>query len=208
MQKPLDEKKANPKQLKMGIEIEMEHTTDSKEAKVIALQHLNEDPNYYTKLNKIIVDPVKEKMELKEEITQLESQIEAIDKSKNPIEQNPKNYGHVPVTGEMDNIPKDKENPDKINDEGNKAVKVKEILSSTIKEFNNIPSMKEKKVYISDPFEAPAGTNPQVGPRGSYYYDTELIQGKDSSKDDKKSDKTSDEKKDKKDLSKPKEQLK
>lgn len=196
------------KQLKMGIEIEMEHTTDPKEAEKIAMDHLNEDPNYYTKLNKIIVDPVKEKMELKEEITQIESQIEAIDKKNNPIEKNPENKYDKGTTVKTDNIPKDKENSDKVEDETNKYVKTKESLSSTIKEFNEIPTMKEKKVYISDPFEAPPGTNIQVGPRGSYFYDTELIQGKDSSKDDKKSDKTTDEKKDKKDkknLSKPKE---
>jgi hypothetical protein len=40
-------------QLKMGIEIEMEHTDDPKIAKEIALDHLTEDPKYYTKLKKM-----------------------------------------------------------------------------------------------------------------------------------------------------------
>lgn len=40
-------------QLKMGIEVEKEHTTDIATAEEIALDHLGEDPNYYTKLKKI-----------------------------------------------------------------------------------------------------------------------------------------------------------
>jgi hypothetical protein len=34
----------------MGIRVEMEHTDNPKEAKIIALQHLAEDPKYYSKL--------------------------------------------------------------------------------------------------------------------------------------------------------------
>jgi len=47
---PADPSKVNPKELKMGIKVEMEHTDDPKEAEVIALQHLAEDPRYYSKL--------------------------------------------------------------------------------------------------------------------------------------------------------------
>jgi hypothetical protein len=43
----------DPNQLKIGIEVEMEHTNDPKIAKIIALQHLEEDPHYYTKLKKM-----------------------------------------------------------------------------------------------------------------------------------------------------------
>lgn len=47
--------KLNPKdldqtQLQMGIKVEMEHTKDPKLAKEIAIDHLSEDPKYYTKL--------------------------------------------------------------------------------------------------------------------------------------------------------------
>ena len=45
--------KPDPKQLAMGIKVEMEHTDDKKVAKTIALQHLAEDPIYYSKLKKI-----------------------------------------------------------------------------------------------------------------------------------------------------------
>lgn len=43
----------DPEQVKMGIEIEKEHTKDPKIAETIAKQHLEEDPKYYTKLKKM-----------------------------------------------------------------------------------------------------------------------------------------------------------
>lgn len=39
-------------ELKMGIKIEMEHTNDGNVAREIAMDHLTEDPKYYTKLKK------------------------------------------------------------------------------------------------------------------------------------------------------------
>src|SRR6056300_741379 len=50
IQTPAKEKEVDSKELEMGIEVEMEHTDDPAKAKVIALQHLAEDPKYYTKL--------------------------------------------------------------------------------------------------------------------------------------------------------------
>ncbi len=50
IQTPSKEKDVDPKELKMGIKVEMEHTDDPAKAKLIALQHLAEDPKYYTKL--------------------------------------------------------------------------------------------------------------------------------------------------------------
>ena len=52
IQKPAKEKDVDPKELKMGIKIELEHTDDKAEAKKIALQHLAENPKYYSKLKK------------------------------------------------------------------------------------------------------------------------------------------------------------
>lgn len=40
-------------QLRMGIEVEMEHTKDRRLAREIALDHLAEDPKYYTKLKRV-----------------------------------------------------------------------------------------------------------------------------------------------------------
>lgn len=45
--------KFDPKEIKRGIYIEKEHTTSPVIAKQIALDHLKEDPQYYTKLKKI-----------------------------------------------------------------------------------------------------------------------------------------------------------
>lgn len=50
------EKDANQNELKMGIEIEKEHTPSEKEAKRIALDHLAEIPDYYTRLKKMEKD--------------------------------------------------------------------------------------------------------------------------------------------------------
>jgi hypothetical protein len=43
----------DPDQLRMGIASEMEHTKDRSIAREIAMDHLKEDPRYYTKLKKI-----------------------------------------------------------------------------------------------------------------------------------------------------------
>jgi hypothetical protein len=43
----------NQDQLRMGIKHEMEHTKDSSLAREIAMDHLSEDPHYYTKLKKL-----------------------------------------------------------------------------------------------------------------------------------------------------------
>jgi len=45
-------KEVDTEQLKIGIEVELEHTDDEKVAEKIARDHLQEDPHYYTKLKK------------------------------------------------------------------------------------------------------------------------------------------------------------
>lgn len=46
----------DPHELKLGMEVEMEHTVDRKVAKQIALDHLTEIPDYYTRLLKMEED--------------------------------------------------------------------------------------------------------------------------------------------------------
>ena len=41
------------KQVKMGTKVEGEHTTSKSGARITALQHVDELPNYYTKLKKV-----------------------------------------------------------------------------------------------------------------------------------------------------------
>ena len=45
--------KFNSKELKMGVDIEKEHTDDPAIAKRIAKDHLSEFPDYYTRLEKM-----------------------------------------------------------------------------------------------------------------------------------------------------------
>ena len=45
--------KYDPEELKMGIEVEKEHTNSDEIAETIAKQHLAEDEKYYTKLKRV-----------------------------------------------------------------------------------------------------------------------------------------------------------
>ena len=45
--------KHDPKELKMGIKVEMEHTSNPLISRKIALDHLKEIPDYYTRLDKM-----------------------------------------------------------------------------------------------------------------------------------------------------------
>lgn len=51
--KGITEDDVDPKELKMGIKVEYEHTTSELIAKRIALDHLAECDDYYTRLNKM-----------------------------------------------------------------------------------------------------------------------------------------------------------
>lgn len=51
--KGVTEDDVNPKELEMGIEVEMEHVSNKYLSKIIALSHLAEIPDYYTRLRKM-----------------------------------------------------------------------------------------------------------------------------------------------------------
>jgi hypothetical protein len=48
------------KQVKIGTKVEGEHTTDKESARITALQHVDELPDYYTRLKKVEKKPMKE----------------------------------------------------------------------------------------------------------------------------------------------------
>jgi len=50
----------DPEQIAMGIKVELEHTTNKQIAKKIALDHLSEIPDYYTRLAKMEAEAKKE----------------------------------------------------------------------------------------------------------------------------------------------------
>lgn len=60
----LDPKKVDQHELKLGIKHEMEHTDDREIAQEIALDHLSEDPKYYTNLIKHGIKERKNKLTL------------------------------------------------------------------------------------------------------------------------------------------------
>lgn len=60
----LDYKKVDQSELKKGIKHEMEHTNSSIIAKEIALDHLAEDPKYYSRLEKAGIDEIKRMQKL------------------------------------------------------------------------------------------------------------------------------------------------
>lgn len=59
----LTDKDVDPGQLKRGIEVEKEHTDDPEIAKKIALDHLAEISDYYTRLDKMEKEAKKSKSE-------------------------------------------------------------------------------------------------------------------------------------------------
>ena len=60
----------DPKEVRMGVKVEMEHTDDRRVALEICLDHLSEDPHYYSKLKKIHKEAV---MDIREAVGWLES---------------------------------------------------------------------------------------------------------------------------------------
>lgn len=64
----MDDSNFDPKELKMGIEIEKEHTDDIQLAKKISKDHLKEFPKYYTRLKKMEKQAKKEnKLKIKDQ---------------------------------------------------------------------------------------------------------------------------------------------
>lgn len=61
----LSEEDVDPEQFKMGLKVESEHTKDKDIATEIVLDHLAEDPKYYTKLATIEKNPKKKKKKSK-----------------------------------------------------------------------------------------------------------------------------------------------
>jgi hypothetical protein len=73
VQKGVSAKGVDSNELKMGIEVEYEHTTDKDTAERIALDHLAELPDYYTRLKKMekeggVAEEPKKKEEVSESI--------------------------------------------------------------------------------------------------------------------------------------------
>jgi len=68
---------ADPKELKMGIEVEYEHTDNKEVAETIALDHLSEIQDYYTRLKAMETEAKKAGAETKVKKESFESLVKA-----------------------------------------------------------------------------------------------------------------------------------
>ena len=55
---PIMNEEIDIEQLEIGTKVEMEHTKNIKHARKIALDHLNERPDYYKKIDQVMPDEV------------------------------------------------------------------------------------------------------------------------------------------------------
>jgi hypothetical protein len=139
--KSLHPNQIHPQELRMGIQVEMEHTDDPKKAEKIALDHLAENPFYYTQLKLSGVDtkalPTKEK--------------KAIAKKKDETELVDKANQMKPVKG----VEKVKASANKAHKETNKGVSGVQLMSLVAKSSRGVKKMdptgeKSKKISVKE----------------------------------------------------------
>lgn len=124
--KELHPNQIHPQELRMGIKVELEHTDDLDKAKKIALDHLAENPYYYTALKLAGVESpsapkVKPPVAFKKEVT---AAVELVDKAN----------AMKPVKG----VEKIKASSNKAKKETNKIVKGVEELTHTAKSVRGV----------------------------------------------------------------------
>jgi len=121
----------HPGELRMGIRVEMEHTDDVDKAKKIALDHLAENPFYYTALKlsgienptKLKEKPVKEK-KAKKETTELVDKANQMQKVKMPkTEEKKKLKETVDERMQFQDLPADPEKYKMVKDSKGKIIK-------------------------------------------------------------------------------------
>ncbi len=121
----------HPAELRMGIKVEMEHTDDLDKAKKIALDHLAENPYYYTALKlsgiesptKLKEKPVKEK-KAKKETTELVDKANQMQKVKMPkTEEKKKLKETVDEKMQFQDLPADPEKYKMVKDSKGKIIK-------------------------------------------------------------------------------------
>jgi hypothetical protein len=141
--KSLHPNQIHPQELRMGMQVEMEHTDDPKKAEKIALDHLAENPFYYTQLKLSGVDtkalPTKEK--------------KAIAKKKDETELVDKANQMKPVKG----VEKVKASANKAHKETNKGVSGVQLMSLVAKSSRGVKKMdptgeKSKKISVKESF--------------------------------------------------------
>ena len=131
-----------PTELSMGIKVEMEHTKDAEKAKKIALDHLAENPFYYTQLALSGVDVKATPSKEKKAIAKKKDETELVDKA-NQMK---------PVKG----VEKAKASANKATKETNKPVKGISLMSLIAKSSRGVQKMAatgEKMKTVKEGYE-------------------------------------------------------
>jgi len=150
----IDADRVHPQELRMGIKVELEHTDDLDKAKKIALDHLAENPFYYTELKLSGVDTKKETpTKEKKAIAKKKDETELVDKA-NQMK---------PVKG----IEKAKASANKASKETNKPVKGISLMSLVAKTSRGVQKMAatgEKMKVVKEGQENYYQTNVRLKP--------------------------------------------
>jgi hypothetical protein len=138
----VDADRVHPQELSMGIKVEMEHTKDAEKAKKIALDHLAENPFYYTQLKLSGVDVKATPSKEKKAIAKKKDETELVDKA-NQMK---------PVKG----VEKAKASSNKAKKETNKPVKGISLMSLIAKTARGVQKMAatgEKMKTVKEGYE-------------------------------------------------------
>jgi len=133
----------NPSELRMGIKVEMEHTDDPEKAKKIALDHLAENPFYYTQLKLSGVDTKATPSKEYKTIAKKKDETEFVDKA-NQMK---------PVKG----VEKIKASANKAKKETNKpekGIKMMSLVSKTVRGVKKMDATGEKMKKIKENLES------------------------------------------------------
>ena len=131
-----------PTELSMGIKVEMEHTKDAEKAKKIALDHLAENPFYYTQLALSGVDVKVTLSKEKKAIAKKKDETELVDKA-NQMK---------PVKG----VEKAKASANKATKETNKPVKgisLMSLIAKTVRGVQKMEATGEKMKTVKEGYE-------------------------------------------------------
>ncbi len=143
----------NNDELRMGIRVEMEHTDDPEKAKKIALDHLAENPFYYTQLKLSGVDVKATPSKEKQYIAKKKDEAEVVDKD-NQMK---------PVK----DVEKVKASANKAKKETNKTVKgvsSMSLVSKTVRGVKKMDATGEKMKKIKEGYDLSEESNDYLNP--------------------------------------------
>lgn len=133
----------NNDELRMGIRVEMEHTNDPEKAKKIALDHLAENPFYYTQLKLSGVDTKALPSKEKQAIAKKKDETEVVDK-KNQMK-TPK--GVEKIKASANKAKKETNKPEK-------GIKMMSLVSKTSRGVKKMDATGEKMKKIKENLES------------------------------------------------------